>query len=362
MPRRILSSRLLDVDAQRICLIKPSALGDVIQTLPLLPILRERFPHAEISWVVGDRLTDLLDGHPHLDRVIRFEQRRAFGGWIRLLRELRQREFDLVFDLQGLLRTAVMTAATRAPLRIGLETAREGSHLVCHGLLHDSGRLVPAHIRYWRVAEAIGMGGFRRETIVPIRQDDRNRMQELLRGLSGPMLAIHPGARWVTKRWPVEKFAAVAAKAKRSFCFSFLILGSRSEMPVATHLERLLRRFVPSAGLVNLAGQTTLRQLAAALQFADVLLTNDSGPMHLAAGLGTPVVGIFTCTDPQRSGPPGDSHELISTQVSCAGSYHRRCPHRGRRHMACLEELDIERVWRGLVRLVKKLHHEEAAA
>lgn len=354
MTARGAATRLGDVDARRICLIKPSAFGDVVQTLPLLPVLRERFPQASVSWVIQDGLADLLEGHPYLDEVIRVERRPSLHSWRGLLRRLKQARFDLVFDLQGLLRTAVMTAATRAPLRIGLETAREGSRLACHFLLPDTGRMVPAHLRYWRVAEALGMERFRRETVVPILSEDRDWARQRLEPISGPVLAVHPGARWPTKRWPADKFAVVAAKARRVFGLSPVIIGGRDELPFAGQLGHLLRRFLPSAPAMNLAGETSLRQLAAILEKADVLLSNDSGPMHLAAGLGTPVVGVFTCTDPRRSGPPGEEHELVSTAVFCAGSYKKRCPHRGHKHMACMEELAIERVWQGFVRLMEK--------
>ena len=239
-------------------------------------------------------------------------------------------------------------------IRVGLETAREGSQLACHFLLPDTGRLVPAHLRYWRVAEALGLGQLRRETTVPIRVADHDWAAEQLVGLSGRLLVVNPGARWVTKRWPADKFAVVAAKARRLFGFQTVIIGSRDELPFAGQLEHLLQRFVPSSPVWNLAGRTSLRQLSAVLARADVLLTNDSGPMHLAAGLGTPVVGVFTCTSALRSGPPGGMHELVSTEVACAGSYKKRCPYRGSGHMACLEELAIERVWQGLVRLMEK--------
>ena len=122
--------------------------------------------------MINSELADLLEGHPHLDEIIGFERRGTFSHWRRLLKELKQKKFDLVIDLQGLLRTAILTWSTRAPLRIGLETAREGSHLVCHALLPDTGKRVPAHQRYWRVAEALGMGNCRRETIIPIRDED----------------------------------------------------------------------------------------------------------------------------------------------------------------------------------------------
>src|SRR5262249_45929947 len=139
-----------------------------------------------------------------------------------------------------------------------------------------------------------------------------------LGGLTKPVMAIHPGARWITKRWPVEKFAVVANKAMRQFEFSVVILGSKNEMPVARELQNLLQGFVSRKPVVNLTGQTTLPQLSALLSAVDMVLTNDSGPMHLAAGLGTPVLGVFTCTSSKISGPPGRQHELVETEVPCA--------------------------------------------
>lgn len=345
---------LATVTAKRVCVVKPSALGDIVQTLPLLPVLRRRFPGAEITWVVNQELADLLDGHRDIDRLIRFSRKGPFASWRRTLGELRAGDFDLVFDLQGLLRTGIMTLLTRSPVRVGLETAREGSRLACHTLVANTGRKVPAHERYWRLADALGCGDAVPRTEVPIRADDRAWARAQFSRLHEPVLAIHPGAKWKTKRWPVEKFAAIAAKATRHYGFATVILGSRDEQAVADQLAELLQTFVPSATVLSLAGQTTLKQLAAVLEAADVLLTNDSGPMHLAAGLGTPVVGVFTCTSAIRSGPPGPQHELVSTELKCAASYRKRCPYRGRKHMACLEELGTERVWQGFVRLMDK--------
>ncbi|MCA9113684.1 MAG: glycosyltransferase family 9 protein, partial [Planctomycetaceae bacterium] len=116
-----LTRHLDQLDPQRICIIKPSALGDIVQSLPLLPALRERFPRAEISWVAGASCADLLEGHPQLERVIRFERHGGLTSWRQLLQTLQQHQFDLSIDLQGLARTGVMNWATRAPLRVGLE-------------------------------------------------------------------------------------------------------------------------------------------------------------------------------------------------------------------------------------------------
>ena len=189
MPFRIPSTRLLDVDAQRICLIKPSALGDVVQTLPLLGMLRSRFPTATISWVIRRALADLLTGHPDLTEIIPFHRRGSWRESLRLLALLGHRRFDLVFDLQGLSRTGIMTFATRAPFRVGLETAREGANLACNCVLPDSNRDVPAYARYWRVADALGMADHSRKAIIPISASDEASAADRLRGLPRPILA-----------------------------------------------------------------------------------------------------------------------------------------------------------------------------
>ena len=357
----ISASELPQVTARRICIVKPSALGDVVQAMPLLPVLRERFPDARISWVVNRELSGILTGHPDLDETIAFDRRGSWRESWRLFGDLRDRKFDLVIDLQGLLRTALMTAATRAPIRVGLETAREAAHLTTNVTLPDTGRMVPAWLRYWRVAEAFGLGNRARVTRVAVPDTDCELVRKQLAGLGEPLLAVHPGARWVTKRWPVEKFAAVAAKATRKFGFATVILGSPAEAESSALLEQLIRNFIPAARILNLTGQTTLKQLAAVLQQVNVVLTNDTGPMHLAAGLGTPVVGVFTCTSAVRSGPPGDEHALVSTTLSCAARYKKRCPYRGRKHLACMEEVSTERVWQALCRVVERRAASKAA-
>ncbi len=363
MDQRYSPTRLLEIDAGRICVIKPSALGDVVQSLPLLPILRKRFPNARISWVISRALAPLLEGHPDLDELIIFERRGTWRDWRRLLTQLRNSEFDLVFDLQGLFRTGIMMLATRARLRVGLETAREGAQWGWHFAVPETGLDVAPHVRYRHVAEALG--SFRLATRSPSAGFCRrhpNGHSVNSDSLKGPALAIHPGARWQTKRWPPERFAAVACKAIRRYGLSPVLLGTSEEEPVALQVEQTIRGLLPTVELTNLAGRTTLKQLAAVLKHSQVLLTNDSGPMQMAAALGTPVVAVFTCTSPVISGPPGPQHELVATGVSCAASYRKKCPYRGRKHLACMEELDVERVWSGFGRLMQKNFPQTEAA
>lgn len=363
MFRRICPSRLAQQTPERICIIKPSALGDVVQTLPLLPVLKARYPRSTITWVVNRELADLVTLHPCLDEVLLFDRRGGWREWTRLLSELESRRFDLVFDLQGLFRTGAMTLATRAPIRVGLQTAREGSSFTTNCVIANSGRNVPAQARIWRIAEILGFGDAEKQTQVVVSNSDRDWADAILRSLPRPIVAVHPGARWETKRWPVEKFAALLDRGHQTWSGSTIILGSRGEQADADRLQQQLQQlctisargsFSRSEPILNLAGQTTLKQLAALLRRVDVTISNDSGPMHLAAGLGTPTLGLFTCTSATRSGSTGTQHEMVSTNVSCAASYCKRCPKRGELHLACHNELNVERVWQAMQRLVAK--------
>jgi heptosyltransferase-1 len=362
MPQPNTAAILLEVDARRICVIKPSALGDVVQALPVLPALRRRFPRARISWVISRSLAPLLEGHPDLDEIIPFDRRGSIGDWRTLWTRLRRSRFDLVFDLQGLLRSGLMLWATRASLRVGLESAREGSMWGCHFLVPGTDLSAPAHLRSRRVIEALGLSKFSSELRLAIPRSDREWAMRQLAPLGGSVLAVHPGASWKTKRWLPERFAAVTSKAVRRFNLSPVVLGGPDEQGTAAQFVQTLRQLAPHAPIVNLAGQTKLKQLAAVLEQSSVLLTNDSGPMQLAAGLGTPVVGVFTCTSPTISGPAGQQHELVATGVKCAASYRKRCPYRGKKHLACMEELDVERVWAAMCRLMQKNSAQSNAA
>ncbi|WP_197439997.1 lipopolysaccharide heptosyltransferase II [Calycomorphotria hydatis] len=357
-----MSSLLKSADPARICLIKPSALGDVVQTLPLLPVLKDRFPKAEIDWVIRGDLAALIEHHPLLTNVVRYERKGGWNEWRSLLATLRQRKYDLTLDLQGLLRTGIMTMATGAKMRIGLQTAREFSSLACHELLNDTSKHVPAHARYWRVAETLGYAESRSPAQLPVSTNDQRWVQEQLQHLPKPLMAVAPGAMWETKRWPVEKFAVVAAKAYRRFGHSAILVGSPGELPLVNELERQLKRYIPHFAIVNLAGKTSLPQLTAVLNYVNVALANDSGPMHLAAAVGTPVTAVFTCTSPARSGPKDKRHRMVQTGVACAGSYKKKCPHHGEHHMSCHAELDSWAVFRAFEQMVLAQPQKKIAA
>lgn len=333
--------KLASLSPRRVVVIKPSAFGDVAQSLPLLPALRRAYPQAEIAWVVNRELQPLLSGHPDLHETIPFDRRGGWCSWIRVLSQLRSGRFDLAIDLQGLLRTGVMTAATGAPVRVGLETAREGSHWTTNCVIPDSSRAVAAHARYWRVAEAIGQVDCPRRTVVTVAPDDRSNIAARLAPFPRPWLAIHPGAKWVTKRWPVEQMARVVERFLRETGGSAFVVGAPDEAPLA---KELVERTPFPDRVASLAGATSLKQLAVVLEMADLFLGCDSGPMHLAAGLGTPVVAVFTCTNPAISGPVGTRNSVFSADVPCAASYKKTCPQPGVRRHCCFAAVNAEAV------------------
>ena len=360
MPRLPDVRALTTAEPRRICIIKPSALGDVVQTLPVLAAVRARWPEASICWVIRDDLSDLVDGHPFIDEWLPFERRKGLRAFARLLRSLHQRQFDLTIDLQGLARSALMTAATGAAIRVGLENSRDAAFLAHNLVLPQTGRDVPAHVRYWRLAEAIGEMPRNPEAHIPISDRARQRADELLSRLSGMVLAVHPGAAWVTKRWPVGRFAAIASRAPREWGASIVVLGGPDERALARRLVASLRASSPGAATCDLSGRTSVGELAAVLERVDLLLTNDSGPMHLAAAVKTPVVGLFTATDPIRSGPAASEslhaprNELVTTPSACRACYQRSCPVRGTAKNACQSDLSIDHVWQALVQCVDR--------
>ena len=260
MFKRYTTADLCRMNPERICLIKPSALGDVVQTIPLLPAIKRRFPEAKISWVINQELSGLIEGHPDLDEAICFDRRAQISKWFELLRMLRSRRFDMVLDLQGLLRSAVMVAATGAPVRVGLQTAREGAGAVVNCEIPNSSRNVPAHARNWRVAEVLEMGDLPRQVLITTSGEDRAWAMKTVAGLPRPILAFHPGAKWITKRWPVEKFTSLIERAQSTWQGTVLLIGSPSEHATTEQIRQdLIRQQGPEIEnrIINLAGQST---------------------------------------------------------------------------------------------------------
>lgn len=334
---------LAEYEARRIALIKPSALGDIIHSLPVLSALRRRYPTAHIAWVVNSAYEPLLQGHPDLTETVPFDRGALrHGRWhgtrtaVRFLRRLRNERFDLVLDLQGLFRSGIMTAATGAARRIGLSTAREGAAWMYTDVVNVPAVTVTHAVdRYWLLAKALGAGGGTKSFTLPQPATEAAWAEALLRECPRPWLAMAVGARWTTKRWPPAAFAALARRAQEHGGGTILLVGGSEDRILAHQVAVAI-----TGSVLDLTGRTTLPRLAAVLARADVVLANDTGPLHLAAALGRPVLAPYTCTRATLTGPYGQLAGAIETRVACQGSLLRTCP-----HMVCLDELTPDRLW-----------------
>jgi lipopolysaccharide heptosyltransferase I len=336
----------------RLLLIKLSALGDVIHALPTLEALRTAFPQAGITWLVEAAYAPLLAGHPALDRVLVAPRvRPGRPGWgrelaaaLRLAGRLRRESFDLVVDLQGLLKSAFWTALARSPRKVGYDRTREGSWLPLTERLEPFDPEAHAVWRYLNVAHYVGAPA----------APPRFRLEHLAAdsgGVSAPaggqdLVILHPGARWATKLWPAAAWAALADWLAAQG-LTVALTGSGADRPLAAAILAHVQR-----PLLPLVGETTLGELATLFRRARLAVTADTGPMHLAAALGTPVVALFGPTAPWRTGPFGEGHEIVRLKLECSPCFKRRCD-----RPRCLLDLAVPTVQEACMKLLRGTAH-----
>jgi lipopolysaccharide heptosyltransferase I len=337
---------------RRVALVKPSALGDIAHALPVLSALRRKFPASRITWVVNRAYEPLLSGHPDLTDTLPFDRsafrggpRRAVAYSLAFAAELARRRFDLVIDLQGLMRSGLMCLATNAPRRVGFDNAREGSRYAYTDKVRVPGaKAMHAVDRYWKVAEALGAADRPKRFHVPLREEDVAWARRELAGLPRPWVAFVVGARWVTKRWPAAHFADLGRRMQEAFGGSCLFVGTGEDTPDAEAVAGGLHG--PSR---DFTGKTSLPKLAALLSVCDAVVGNDTGPLHLAAALGRPCVAPYTCTRVARHGPYGVAGTGVETAVPCGGSYFKTCPN----GMVCMPDLTPDRLWPPLAEVLR---------
>ena len=309
----------------RILIIKPSSLGDIIHALPTVNLIRRRFPQAHLAWLVNTAFASLLKHCPVIDEIIPFP-RHELRRLPALVRRLRRDRYDLVVDLQGLLRSGLLAALTGAPRRVGLSDSREGARLF-HNEIVPVPRL-HAVDRYLRAVQHLGGEAGPVEFplgLAPTLQSEG-------------WIAINASARWPTKLWGDDKFAELIRQLPRD---RIILTGSAAE---AGRIGRLAQ------GCRNLAGKTDLFELAEWFRRCAVVVTNDSGPMHLAAAVGTPVVAIFGPTDPALTGPYGTGHTVLRVNLSCAPCFQDRCTQPNA--MACMNGVSVAEVLQAVQKFV----------
>ena len=318
---------------KRILIIKPSSLGDVVHAFPAVHALLE-IPDQTVDWVINPAFSELLDYLPGLGRKILFRRRELgkitsfFPTAYRLLRDLRKTPYDAVIDLQGLFRSALVGLFARSSLRYGPASAREPLARLCYNrMLH-----YPENIQHAvekncsMIAEYSGRDHISPEYSLPELEKYAIVANRLLAAnvlANRRFIAVAPGARWETKQWPPEFFAACIEKIAEILPEKpFVLLGSPAEQPLC----RKIAKTVGKAETADLSGQTTPGVLTEIIRRADLLLCNDSGPMHLAAAVGTPVTALFGPTDPGLTGPYGKNCTVLQPKLNCIKCFNKSCP------------------------------------
>ena len=332
-----------------ILIVKLSAIGDVVHTLPSLTALRFLYPHAHISWVVEESASDIITDHPHLDRVI-ISRRKS---WIRDLKKkhslreplsdmrsfvstVRDRKYDLAIDFHGLFKSAIIIQLSRAGRKLGYDSMQELSGLFyTEKIYEDMGK--HAVDRYLDFVRYLGGEEHNPEFIIQIGDENRQKIEDLLRSnridTEAPFVAINPVAFWETKLWQDDKFAHLADSIVEELGVPVVFTGGIGER----RIDRI-RSFMKTLS-ISLEGRTSLKDLAYLYRLSALLVTTDSGPMHIAAAVGTPVVALFGPTDPRRTGPYGRNHIVIRRNMDCSPCLKKRC-----NTCTCMKDITVEEV------------------
>jgi lipopolysaccharide heptosyltransferase I len=332
----------------KILILKPSSLGDIIQALPVLRLLKLHFREAEIYWWVDSRFAQLLEGDPDLAGIILFERRRwtSPAHWPEMVGSvlsMRAQQFDWVIDLQGLLRSAVFSWLARGKFLIGLDSPKEGGREGANAFYDLA---VPAsggdHAidRYLAILPVLNVPAQAKFQWLPVRPQIAAAVARKWPQVGDARwIAIQPGARWPTKCWPAQNFAElVRLLAGRFPDTRFAVMGSADDKPRG----EIIFRAAPER-VLNLCGETSLHEMVEWLRLCKLMITNDTGPMHVAAALGVPVVALFGPTDPHSTGPYGQLENVMRMDLPCAPCFKSSCS--WKTPMECLTAISPQAVF-----------------
>ncbi|MDD5107948.1 MAG: lipopolysaccharide heptosyltransferase II [Candidatus Omnitrophica bacterium] len=330
---------------RRILIARTDRIGDVLLSTPVIYALRKKFPQAYISMMVAPYALDIIEGNPYLDEVIIYDKDQKHKSWWRSFKfsnRLKKKKFDLAIILHPTNRLHLITFLAGIPHRLGYDCKLgfllnlRKIHTKQEGLRHE------AEYNLDLISE-LGIAGNPEDLFMPIKKESEQYVEELFRkeGISktDKILAINPGASCPSKIWPHERFAQVAEKLSKRYDFKILILAGPKEMYLADKIAHEIKDKV-----VNLAGRTSISQLASILKRCTLFISNDSGPVHIACALGTPVISIFgrnqAGLSPRRWGPLGKHGKYLHKDVGCIQCLAHNC----KKEFTCLKAISVDDV------------------
>jgi heptosyltransferase II len=343
---------------RRILVVRTDRIGDVLLSTPVIKALRQKFPQAYISMMVAPYARDILDGNPYLDEVIVYDKdskhKGAYGS-LKFARKLKKRKFDLAIILHPTNRAHLLTFLAGIPERIGYD--RKLGFLLNLPKKHtkQEGRKHEAEYNLDLLCD-LGLSGRPEDLLMPIRYDSEQHVLELFNkeGIKATdrILAVHPGASCPSKLWPLERFVQVCEKLDSRYNLKILILAGPCEMHLA---DKIAAHPSLQGKIINLAGKTSVSQLASMLKRCVLFISNDSGPVHIASALGTPVISIFGRNQPglspQRWGPLGKHDKYLHKDVGCIQCLAHNC----KKEFACIKAITVEEVVKAAEEILGKV-------
>ena len=315
-------------------IVRLGALGDIVHTVPAVAALRTAHPDARIDWVVDARHAAFAELVTPVDRIIRLEKA-TVNAWVDLVRRLRPYRYDVALDFQGLMKSAVLARASGAARVVGFSIwhLREKGARPFYSEV-DNGEFTPHVIdKNLSLLSTVGISSPAIE--FPLAETPSAALDAVQRDAAGaPFALINPGAAWPNKRWPAARFGAVASFVREVRGLQPFVLWGPAE-------ETLARDVVAASGnAARMAPATTMADLLELSRHASLMVSGDTGPLHIAGAAGTPLVAIFGPTDPARNGPWSGDDIVVSRYGSCACHYQRQC----KQSAWCLDDITVAEV------------------
>jgi heptosyltransferase-1 len=321
----------------RILLVRLGALGDIVHAIPVAAALRHAFPGSRIDWLVSAKHREILDLVPVIDRRLAINDRGGAGAGTPMLAaigELRRSHYDVALDLQGLLKSAVLARMSGATRVVGFSSSylREPLARAFYTDVHEPTGIAHVVFQNLSLLEALGL------TVVtpefPIERTESAVANDMRERTGGRYALLNPGAAWPNKRWPPSRFGAVAAALRDRHGLLSVVPWGPGEQPIAEELV------ASSRGAAILSPPTAIADLVALARGAALMISGDTGPTHIAAAVGTPIVGLFGPTRPARNGPWSAADIAVARDAICECHHLRRC----RRATMCLMDIEIAEV------------------
>jgi len=326
-----------NLEPKKILVVLHGSIGDVTRALPLANLLHRGFPKAKLAWAVEPPCLPLVEHHPAVDEVILFDRPRWWSQLGPFLRRIRAGRFDLVLDLQRHLKSGIISRWSGAPHRLGFHRldCKEFNWVFNNHHIPAVENGISKFNHYLKFAEYLGLVPEPVEWKLSLTKEEQVGVDRRLANVRGAFATLFVGSRWESKGWFPTQISSCATLIRKRYGLNVVLLGSEPDATLAGEVE-----IACGQGITNLVGRTSLKEAVGIIARAKIAVGPDTGLMHIAAAVGTPVVSLWGATSPSRTGPYGFEELVIQGKADCSPCYRRHCPI-GR---VCMQSIDVETI------------------